>query len=84
MSTSTQPRIVVFTSTSCSWCTRIKQYLKQNGFKFREINVEKDRDAAKELERKNIRGVPVILINNRPVVGFDKPLIDRLLGIKSG
>jgi len=27
-------------------------------------------------------GVPVVLIDNRPIVGFNKPMIDRLLGIK--
>jgi len=27
-------------------------------------------------------GVPVVLINNRPIVGFDKAKIDKLLGIK--
>jgi hypothetical protein len=34
------------------------------------------------LRRRNIMGVPVVLINNRPIVGFDKAKIDKLLGIK--
>jgi len=47
-----------------------------------EVNVERDRDGARELQRRNIMGVPVVLIENHPIVGFDKAKIDKLLGIK--
>ncbi len=77
-----QPRIIIFTTSSCPWCNRVKQYLREKKFRFREVNVERDRDGAKELQRRHIMGVPVVLINNRPVVGFDKEKIDKLLGIK--
>ena len=77
-----QPRIIIFTTSSCPWCNRVKQYLRERKFRFREVNVERDRDGAKELQRRHIMGVPVVLINNRPVVGFDKEKIDKLLGIK--
>ncbi len=77
-----QPRIIIFTTSSCPWCNRVKQYLREKKFRFREVNVERDRDGAKELQRRHIMGVPVVLINNRPVVGFDKAKIDKLLGIK--
>ena len=82
MPTSSQPRIIILTGASCPWCNKVKDYLRENKFRFREVNVEKDREGARELERRNIRGVPVVLINNRPVVGFDKAKIDSLLGIK--
>lgn len=82
MSVSTQPRVIIFTSSSCPWCNRVKQYLKEKRFRFREVNVEKDPDGARELKRRNIMGVPVVLINNQPIVGFDKAKIDKLLGVK--
>jgi len=82
MAVSSQPRIIIFTGASCPWCSRVKEYLKGKRFRFREVNVEKDRDGAKELQRRNIKGVPVVLINNRVIVGFDKVKIDKLLGIK--
>jgi len=79
---SSQPRIIILTGASCPWCNRVKEYLREKRFRFREVNVEKDRDGAKELQRRNIMGVPVVLINNRAIVGFDKAKIDKLLGIK--
>ena len=82
MPASSQPRIIIFTSSSCPWCNRVKQYLREKRLRFRDVNVERDPEGARELKRRNIMGVPVVLINNRPIVGFDKAEIDRLLLIK--
>jgi glutaredoxin 3 len=82
MSTSTQPRIIILTGASCPWCNKVKEYLREKRFRFREVNVERDPEGARELQRRNIMGVPVLLINNRPIVGFDKAQIDKLLGIR--
>ena len=82
MPASGQPRVIIFTSSSCPWCNRVKQYLKDNNFRYRDVNVERDPEGARELRRRNILGVPVVLINNHPVVGFDKAKIDKLLKIK--
>ncbi len=82
MSAPNQPRIIIFTSSSCPWCNRVKQYLREKRFRFREVNVERDSEGVRELKRRNIMGVPVVLINNRPVVGFNKAKIDKLLNIK--
>jgi len=60
----------------------VKEYLREKRFRFREVNVERDPEGARELQRRNIMGVPVLLINNRPIVGFDKAQIDKLLGIR--
>jgi len=82
MPVSSQPRVIIFTSSSCPWCNRVKQYLSERRFRFREVNVERDPEGARELRRRNITGVPVVLINNHPIVGFDKAKINKLLGIK--
>ena len=83
MSTSkSQPRILIFTSPGCSWCGAVKRYLREHRVRFREVDVAKDPDAARDLARRGHRGIPVVLINNRPVVGFDKEKINRLLGIR--
>ena len=57
MPASSQPRVIIFTSSSCPWCNRVKQYLRQKRFRFREVNVERDPEGARELRRRNIRGV---------------------------
>ncbi len=78
-----QPRIILYTTPSCPWCNRLKQYLKSLNFKYRDIDVSKDPKIAEELVRRTGQtGVPQAEINGQMVVGFDKPKIDRLLGIK--
>ncbi len=82
MPASRKPRIIIFTGSSCPWCNKVKQYLAEKGFRFREVNVERDREGAREMQRRHIMGVPVVLIGNHPVVGFDKAKINKLLEIK--
>ena len=78
-----QPQVVVFTTPTCSWCKKTKQYLLEHRIRFKEVDISRDQQAAQDLVRRtNQMGVPVTLINSRPVIGFNKPEIDRLLNIK--
>ena len=77
-----QPKVVIFTTPTCSWCRRLKSYFRDNSVKFKEIDVSRDQVAARDIMRRTGQaGVPVTLIDNRPIIGFDKPQIDRLLGL---
>jgi glutaredoxin 3 len=76
-------RVVVFTTPSCPWCNRAKSYLRERHVSFREVDVSRNASAARDLVRKTGQmGVPVVEIDGRPIVGFDQPQIDRLLGLK--
>ena len=76
--------VTVYTTTTCPWCTRAKEYLKQKGVPFQEKNIEYDPAAAQEVMRRSGQmGVPVVEIDGKPIVGFDQAKIDQLLGLKS-
>ena len=73
-------RPVIFSTSTCSWCRRAKRYFREKGVSFKEINIERDPAAARDLVRKTGQsGVPVIKIGNAWIVGFDKERIDREL-----
>ena len=75
-------RVLVFTTPTCPWCVRAKQYLRERNVRFREVDVARDPAAARDLVRRSGQmGVPVVEIDGRPIVGFDKQQIDRLLGL---
>lgn len=75
-------RVLVFTTPTCPWCTRAKAYLHERRVPFREVDVSRDASAARDLMRRTGQmGVPVVEIDGRPIVGFDKSQIDRLLGL---
>jgi glutaredoxin 3 len=73
-------KVILFSTTTCSWCRRAKKYLKENRIPFKEINVERDPSAARDVARKTGQtGVPVIKIGSKWIVGFDKTTIEREL-----
>ncbi|MDI6705564.1 MAG: glutaredoxin family protein [Bacillota bacterium] len=71
--------VTVYTSDTCGYCHMVKQYLKDKNVPYTEKNVSRDADARKELIKQGYMGVPVILVGNETVVGFDKTKLDQLL-----
>ena len=83
MQSVSQPKVIIFTTPTCSFCNSAKRYFREKNIRFTEVDVARDQKAAVDMERRTgQRGVPVILINNRPIVGFDVPKINSLLNIK--
>ena len=75
-------RVIVFSTPSCTYCVRAKQYFRQQGVRFRDVDVSKDPAAARDMVRRSgQQGVPVIDINGKILVGFNKPEIDKLLDL---
>lgn len=59
-----------------------KEFFKANNVAYTEHDVASDMDKRKEMvERSGQLGVPVILIENDLIVGFDKAKIASLLGV---
>jgi len=80
----TQKRVVIYSTPTCHHCTNLKNYLRKNNISYRDIDVSKDQNAAKQMVQKSgQQGVPQADINGQIVVGFDKVKIDRLLEIKA-
>ena len=77
-----QPRVIVFSTPSCSFCNMAKKYFREKGIKFKDVDVSRDQAAARDMVRRSGQsGVPVIDIGGKVIVGFDRPKINRLLGI---
>ncbi len=79
----TQPRVIIFTTPTCTFCNMAKKYFRERGIRFNEVDVSRDPAAARDMVRRSgQQGVPVIDIGGKIVVGFDRPKIDKLLGLK--
>jgi glutaredoxin-like YruB-family protein len=77
------PRVIVFSTPTCTFCRQAKSYLRQQGVRFRDVDVSRDPAAARDMQRRSgQQGVPVIDIGGKIVVGFDRPKVDKLLGIR--
>ncbi len=75
--------VTVYSTPTCHFCHMAKDYFHENNIAFTEYNVAEDMDKRKEMiEKSGQMGVPVIIIDNTLTVGFNKPKIMELLGIK--
>lgn len=73
-------KVLLFSTSTCSWCRRAKRYFKDRGVPFKEINIERDPEAARDIVRKTGQtGVPVIKIGSKWIVGFDGERIEKEL-----
>ena len=74
--------ITIYSTPTCPYCNMVKQFLKEKDIAFTDYNVADDQDKAKEmLEKSGQSGVPVIDIDGKIIVGFDKPAISEALGL---
>lgn len=73
--------VVVYTSDTCPYCVAAKDFLKANNVAFEEKNVTTNEEARNELINKGYRGVPVIVVEDEEIVGFDQAKLTHLLGL---
>ena len=72
--------IKVYSTPSCPWCVRAKEYLKGKNIPFEDIDVAADTTKAKEMVKVSGQmGVPVITVDNEVIIGFDQNKLNQLL-----
>ncbi|GAB4533465.1 MAG: glutaredoxin family protein [Anaerolineales bacterium] len=77
------PRVIIFTTPTCTYCNMAKRYLREHSVPFKDVDVSRDAAAARDMVRRSRQqGVPVLDIGGKIVVGFDRPKIDKLLGLR--
>lgn len=75
--------VKVYSTPTCPYCIRLKQFLKEKDVKFQDLNVAEDNTARIEMLKKSGQmAVPVIDIDGKILVGFDKETISRELGLE--
>ena len=74
--------VTIYSTPSCHFCHMAKDFFKANNVAYTEFDVASNPDKRKELVDKSGQlGVPVIIIDNDIIIGFNKPKIAQLLGI---
>lgn len=73
-------KVVVYSTSTCPYCVYAKEFLKEKGIKFEDVNVQENRGKAMEMVKKSGQtGVPVLDIDGKIIVGFDREAISRAL-----
>ncbi len=73
-------KITVYTTPTCVFCPLVKKFLDEKGVEYEEVDVGSNSGEMEKMKEKTGQmGVPVVLIGDDAVVGFDKKKIEELL-----
>ncbi|NCN98598.1 NrdH-redoxin [Candidatus Pacearchaeota archaeon CG10_big_fil_rev_8_21_14_0_10_35_219] len=76
-------KVIIYSTVSCPWCHKAKEFMKEHKVKFTNKNVGEDQKAAQEMIKKSgQQGVPVIDVGGEIIVGFDESKLRKLLKIE--
>ncbi|MGM0368332.1 MAG: glutaredoxin domain-containing protein [Actinomycetota bacterium] len=71
-------KVIVYSTSTCPYCNRVKDYLASKGVKFKDIDIAKDKKYLDEMVKKSGQmGIPVIDIDGNIIIGFEKEEIDK-------
>lgn len=72
--------VIVYSTPDCPSCRMVRDFLNQQKVAFREVDVSRDMEMAKELIRKSgQRGVPVTDVDGQIFIGFQPERIAAAL-----
>lgn len=79
-----QVEVIMYCTDWCPACRRARAFLEMHGIPYREINITRDREAAKRVRQwaHGYETTPTFEINGEVVVNFDRPRLMELLGIE--
>ncbi|TRZ96235.1 NrdH-redoxin [bacterium] len=77
-----EKKVKVYSTPTCPWCIRAKQFLKDSSIIFEDVDISADQSAGEEMVKKSGQmGVPVLDIDGEIIIGFDKERIKQTLGL---
>ncbi|MBU0573365.1 MAG: glutaredoxin domain-containing protein [Candidatus Margulisiibacteriota bacterium] len=72
----------IYSTPTCPYCKMAKQFLAENNIHFEDVNVSSNQQAAQEMiDKSGQMAVPVLDIDGKIIIGFDKDNIRKALGL---
>ncbi len=75
-------QVKVYSTPTCPWCKKAKQFLQSNNIPFQNLDVASDKAARDEMIKKTGQlAVPVVEIDGETTVGYDENWLRQKLGL---
>jgi glutaredoxin 3 len=75
--------VKVYSTPTCPYCKLVKEYLTERKIDFTDIDVASNAGAANEMVKLSGQmGVPVIDVDGKVIVGWNKDALEEALGKK--
>lgn len=73
--------LVVFSTSTCRWCARTRNYLTAHGIPYRDYVIDTSRDAKQLYDTLGEQGVPIVFSARHKLVGFSEKSLAVLCAI---
>ena len=64
--------MILYSTARCGYCRKARAYFKAHGIAFTDYDVETSTEGQRDYRRMGARGVPVILVGDKRMVGFSE------------
>jgi glutaredoxin len=78
----TQPRVRLYSTTWCGACKKAKAYMERKGIRYTEHDIEKNAKAKREFDAMNGRAVPLLVVGEQSMHGFDAKRFEAMLAAR--
>ena len=72
----------MYVTPTCGYCKRASAFFTRHNITYTEHDITADKAAFKRFKQLNGRGVPLIMVGNQKIAGFNMPLLKNLFGIQ--
>jgi len=71
--------VVLYATDWCGYCKLTREFLEENDISYHEYDIEKSSEGHEQYKALGGKGVPVVLINNEVIFGYNpKAIIAKL------
>jgi glutaredoxin 3 len=75
--------ILVYSASWCNACNELKDYLSHNNIQYNNIDIDEDKSAMTRLGKWGLTGIPIIIIKDNLIQGFNQNLLDKYLVVET-
>lgn len=75
-----QPEVIMYATTWCPYCQKSRDFFQRYGIRYVEYDVERNVGAYAENKRLGGGGVPMIVVGDQLVAGYNEQQLTQLLG----
>ncbi|MAM85772.1 glutaredoxin family protein [Allohahella sp. A8] len=80
---SNSPEVMLYSTAWCGYCDETRAILRENKTAFTEFDIEESDEAMTRFQALGGRGVPLLIIGNETIEGFDEPRLLKLIAASS-
>ena len=75
-----QPEVVLYATDWCGYCKATRAFFQANDIRYVEYDIEKSSEAYKQHKKLGGRGVPLIVVGEEVIGGYNEAALRQLLG----